>query len=56
LGGLEKEYPHLKESLLSAMGNIETARLLDPRYLPLDEPEGRVEDLAEPTDLLPILQ
>jgi tRNA 2-thiocytidine biosynthesis protein TtcA len=37
LGGLEKDYPHLKDSLLSAMGNIETARLLDPRYLPLEE-------------------
>jgi tRNA 2-thiocytidine biosynthesis protein TtcA len=36
LGGLEKEYPHLKESLLSAMGNIETERLLDPRFLPVD--------------------
>ncbi len=33
---LEKDYPHLKETLLSAMGNIETGRLLDPRYLDLD--------------------
>jgi len=40
LGGLEKDYPHLKETLLSAMGNIQTERLLDPRYLDLD---GRVE-------------
>ncbi len=30
IGELEKEHPHLKESLLSAMGNIETGRLLDP--------------------------
>jgi len=44
LGGLEKEHPHLKESLLSAMGNIETGRLLDTRYLPVD---GPVEDVAE---------
>jgi len=36
LGGLEKDHPHLKESLLSAMGNLETNRLLDPRYLDLD--------------------
>jgi len=36
LGGLEKDYPHLKESLLSAMGNIETARMLDTRYLKLE--------------------
>jgi tRNA 2-thiocytidine biosynthesis protein TtcA len=30
---LEKDFPRVKESLLSAMGNIETDRLLDPRYL-----------------------
>lgn len=35
-GELEKDYPHLKESLLSAMGNIEPQRLLDTRYLDLD--------------------
>src|SRR5579883_994865 len=34
-GNLEQEYPHLKETLLSAMGNIETSRLLDPRFLDL---------------------
>ncbi len=34
---LERDYPHLKESLLSAMGNIETSRLLDTRYLNLEE-------------------
>ncbi len=33
---MEKEYPHLKETLLSAMGNMEPSRLLDPRYLDLD--------------------
>ena len=42
-GEIEKDYPHLKETLLSAMGNIETQRLLDTRYLNLDgvaeEPE-----------------
>ena len=41
---LEQEYPRLKESLLSAMGNIEPSRLLDTRYLSLDgeavEPVG----------------
>jgi tRNA 2-thiocytidine biosynthesis protein TtcA len=48
LGDLEKEHPRLKESLLSAMGNIETSRLLDPRYLDLD---------AKPApDLLPVLE
>jgi tRNA 2-thiocytidine biosynthesis protein TtcA len=29
----EREFPHLKENMLSAMGNIETARLLDTRFL-----------------------
>ena len=33
---LEKDHPHLKETLLSAMGNVETQRLLDPRFLDLD--------------------
>lgn len=35
-GDIEKDYPHLKETLLSAMGNIETDRLLDTRFLDLD--------------------
>ena len=33
---IEKEHPHLKETLLSAMGKIETGRLLDTRYLDLN--------------------
>lgn len=46
---MEKEYPHLKETLLSAMGKIEVSRLLDTRYLNL-------EQTIEPeTELLPIL-
>ena len=36
IGELEKDYPRVKESLLSAMGNLETGRLLDPRYLDLE--------------------
>ena len=36
---LEKEYPHLKENMLSAMGNVDTKRLLDPRLLELESPE-----------------
>ena len=47
---MEKEYPHLKETLLSAMGNIETQRLLDTRYLNLEATEAAPE-----RDLLPIL-
>ena len=46
LGGLEKDHPHLKESLLSAMGNVETNRLLDTRYLDLEgtDLEGAKEE------------
>jgi tRNA 2-thiocytidine biosynthesis protein TtcA len=35
---LEQDYPHLKENMLSAMGNVDTSRLLDPRFLELEEP------------------
>jgi len=49
LGELEKEHPRLKESLLSAMGNIDTDRLLDTRYLPDD---GPVEAAAETNPLV----
>ncbi len=31
--GLEIDYPHLKENILAAMGNVDTSRLLDPRFL-----------------------
>jgi hypothetical protein len=37
-GNLEKEFPHLKENILSAMGHIDTDRLLDKRFLSLDAP------------------
>ena len=42
---IEKDYPHLKETLLSAMGNLEPQRLLDTRYLDLEKTE----------ELLPVL-
>ena len=48
-GNLEKDYPHLKETLLSAMGNIETGRLLDPRFLDID---GQIENHAEANPLV----
>jgi tRNA 2-thiocytidine biosynthesis protein TtcA len=35
---IEKEHPFLKENLLSAMGKVDTARLLDTRFLELDGP------------------
>jgi tRNA 2-thiocytidine biosynthesis protein TtcA len=47
LGELEKEYPHLKESLLTAMGKIETDRMLDVRFLDLDGATAP-EPAAEP--------
>lgn len=34
---IEKDHPFLKENLLAAMGNLETSRLLDTRFLKLDE-------------------
>jgi tRNA 2-thiocytidine biosynthesis protein TtcA len=34
---LETDYPFLKETLLSAMGNLDPHRLLDIRYLDLEE-------------------
>jgi tRNA 2-thiocytidine biosynthesis protein TtcA len=48
-GDLEREHPHLKENLLSAMGNLDPSRLLDPRFLDLDEVE------APTPELLPIV-
>ncbi len=36
LAEIEREHPFLKETMLSAMGNIEPGRLLDTRYLDLD--------------------
>ena len=33
---LEQEHPHLKENILSAMGNVDTGRLLDTRFLGLE--------------------
>jgi tRNA 2-thiocytidine biosynthesis protein TtcA len=36
-GEIEKEHPHLKETMISAMGNVDTGRLLDPRFLAVEE-------------------
>ena len=38
---LEQQYPHLKENILSAMGHLDTGRLLDARFLDLDAAEDR---------------
>ncbi len=40
---LEAEHPRLQESLLAAMGNLETGRLLDTRYLDLEGSETSSE-------------
>ena len=49
---LEQEYPHLKENMLSAMGNVDTGRLLDPRFLDLDGDTANRNTTAE---LFPIV-
>ena len=41
----EKDYPHLKETLLAAMGHIEPDRLLDTRFL---NPEGAPQMMHGP--------
>jgi len=43
-GDIEREHPHMKENLLSAMGNIDPSRLLDPRFLDLDAVEAPMEE------------
>ncbi|MDX2151361.1 MAG: ATP-binding protein [Bryobacteraceae bacterium] len=48
---IEKEYPHLRETMLAAMGNVQPERLLDPKYLNLDGPESA----GEQRELFPIV-
>jgi tRNA 2-thiocytidine biosynthesis protein TtcA len=45
---LEQDYPHLKENILTAMGNVDTSRLLDTRFLDLNAGEA-------PAELFPIV-
>lgn len=42
---LERDHPFLKETLLSAMGKIDTGRLLDPRFLDV---EPSIEERGAP--------
>jgi tRNA 2-thiocytidine biosynthesis protein TtcA len=51
--GLEEEHPHLKENILSAMGNLDTGRLLDTRFLDLEGAENAVP--PAPSELFPIV-
>jgi tRNA 2-thiocytidine biosynthesis protein TtcA len=50
---LEREYPHLKDNMLSAMGNVDTGRLLDPRFLRLET--DAPPETAAPQELFPIV-
>jgi len=43
--GLEVDYPHIKENILSAMGNVDPSRLLDPRLFDPDLPSPVAEEL-----------
>jgi tRNA 2-thiocytidine biosynthesis protein TtcA len=35
-GELEQQFPNLKQNMLSAMGNLQLERLLDPRYVDVE--------------------
>jgi tRNA 2-thiocytidine biosynthesis protein TtcA len=41
---LEKQFPHIKENMLSAMGNIEPHRLLDTRFLDFAENAAKKDE------------
>ena len=47
---LEQEFPHLKENILSAMGNLDTGRLLDTRYLELEDAERAIDSVLTAID------
>ena len=49
---LESDHPFLKETLLSAMGNIETGRLLDTRFLDLDQTHDEAGFLPDEQELV----
>lgn len=49
---MEKDYPFLKENLLSAMSNIQPQRLLDLRYLDVDAGDEEAESRTEPLTVL----
>ena len=54
LAELERDHPYIKETLLSAMGKIDTGRLLDTRFLDLDasgEEAGFFEEKQELIEL-----
>ena len=63
LAEMEVEYPHMKETMLAAMGKVVLSRLLDTRYLDNaeeSEAEADAETAAETeaaaaSELFPIL-
>lgn len=57
LADWERDHPHLREHILSAMGNINHERLLDTRYLSEDgDPEPDTEFINADSELFPVLQ
>ncbi len=54
LADLEKDYPNLKQTMLTAMGNLRLERLLDPRFV--DDGLSTTPPPALVEELLPILQ
>ncbi|MBV8830874.1 MAG: hypothetical protein JO108_16750 [Acidobacteriaceae bacterium] len=51
---LERDHPYIRETLLSAMGRVDTARLLDTRFLDLDG-NGEAEENPQSEALVSLL-
>jgi tRNA 2-thiocytidine biosynthesis protein TtcA len=51
----EIEHPHLRENIISAMGNIQHGRLLDTRYLDTEATAPEPEFIVGGSELLPVL-
>jgi tRNA 2-thiocytidine biosynthesis protein TtcA len=51
---LELEHPNLKETMISALGNLQPERLLDTRFLDLNGDGGPLQSFEKP-ELLPVL-
>ena len=54
LSEIEKGHPFLKETLLSAMDNVDTGRLLDPRFLDVESGNDEAGFLADEQELIPL--
>ena len=52
LSQIKRDNPHVLENITSAMKRLDTPRLLDPRFLDLEDDESSV---SAPSDLLPVL-